>query len=103
MTFINSSHLLAPTYDTVSEINMETLQEQTYAGLRGYRNSFLYTGHRTRDVRFTNGHGITFDGNQTVYLSLSNSYAILAIDTTTDEVKAELQSSSIYHTNCTLM
>ena len=96
MVFINSSQLLASTYDTVNEVNMDTLQEQTYAGLRGYRNSSVYTGHRTRDVRFTNGYGITFDGNRFVYLSLSDSYTILAIDTNTDEVKVELQSSSIY-------
>ena len=96
MAFINSSHLLAATYDTINGVNMETLQEQTYAGLYGDRSASVYTGHRTRDVRFTNGYGITFDGSRTVYLSLSNSYTILAIDTNTDEVKVEVQSSLIY-------
>ena len=96
MVFINSSHLLASTYNTVNEVNMETLQEQTYAGLDDYKGKAVYTGHRTRDVRFSSGYGITFDGNHTIYLSLKYAHAVLAIDTESDEVKVEVKSSSLY-------
>ena len=96
MVFINSSHLLAATSDTVNEVNMETLHEKTYAGLDNYTGASVFTGHRIRDVRFTKGYGITFDGNQTIYLSLRYGHAVLAIDIDTDEVKVEVQSSPIY-------
>lgn len=77
---------------------MTSLVEQTYAGLDGYRNSSVYSGHRVNDVRFEDGYGIAFDGNRTVYLSLDQraQVVLLAIDTVTDEVKPDSSVSWVY-------
>ena len=74
---------------------MEKFQEQIYAGINEYSNTSVYTGHRIRDVRLDYAYGMTFDGHQTVYLSLYFSRSILALDIYTDEVKVAVQSSSI--------
>ena len=95
MAFINSSRLLFAALDIVIELDMETFQEQIYAGINEYSNTSVYTGHRIRDVRLDYAYGMTFDGHQTFYLSLYYNRSILVLHICTDEVKVAVQSSSI--------